>query len=191
MIRALLTFLICLILPLESWGEIYRSVDKQGRTVYSDAPKPGASVIELPPLSTIPLPAPPKKPEVSEPQPADQVVRPYSTLTIAMPGDEETIHDNSGSLEVGLTLSPPLQTEHGHRIKVFLDGEALSETWGETHFSLADLIPRGTHTLQVAVVDRSGQPVVTSAMVTFYMWRASARFPGRGAPQPPFPQPDH
>lgn len=103
---------------------------------------------------------------------------PYTTLFIAQPGNDETIHDNSGTLEVALTLSPSLQTEQDHRIKIFLDGEALPQTQATTTFSLTD-IDRGAHTLQVAVVDRSGQPLITSAPATFYMWRASALFSPR------------
>lgn len=108
---------------------------------------------------------------------------PYTTLFIAQPVNDETIHDNSGTLEVALTLSPSLQTEQDHRIKIFLDGEALSQAQTTTTFSLTE-IDRGGHTLQVAVVDRSGQLLITSAPATFYMWRASALFPPRQAPKP-------
>lgn len=170
--RALVLFLFCLVLPLESWGQIYRWVDEQGRTVYSDIPKPGAEVVDLPPLPAFSPPAP-AKPE--KPQPAEQAAQPYTALAIAQPGEEEMVHDNSGTLGVALTLSPPLRIEQDHRIKVFLDGEALPATQTAMNFSLTD-IDRGAHILQVAVVDRSGQPLITSAPITFYMWRASALF---------------
>lgn len=171
--RLLLAFFICLILPLEAWGQIYRWVDEQGKTVYSDTPKPGAEIVDLPPLPTFSPPAPGKAAEPR--QPDEPAAHPYTALTIAQPGNDETIHDNSGTLAVALTLSPALQTEQDHRIKIFLDGEALPNTQAATHFSLTE-IERGGHTLQVAVVDRSGQLLITSAPTTFYMWRASALF---------------
>lgn len=177
MMRLLLTFFIYLILPLEAWGQIYRWVDEQGRTVYSDISKPGAEIVDLPPLPAFTPPPAPGKPAETR-QPAEQAAHPYTALAINQPSNDETIHDNSGTLGVTLTLSPPLQTEQDHRIKIFLDGEALPNTQTTTHFSLAE-IDRGGHTLQAAVVDRSGQLLITSAPTTFYMWRASALFSPR------------
>lgn len=174
--RALALLLLCLVLPLEAWGQIYRWVDEQGRTVYSDIPKPGAEVVDLPPLPVFSPPAPGNAPE--QPRPAEQAAQPYTALAIAQPGEEETIHDNSGTLGVALTLSPPLQTEQDHRIRIFLDGEALPATQTAMYFFLTE-IDRGAHILQVVVVDRSGQPLITSAPTTFYMWRASALFTPR------------
>ncbi|MGE5027370.1 MAG: DUF4124 domain-containing protein [Betaproteobacteria bacterium] len=171
MMRLLFAFLVCLVLPLEAWGQIYRWVDEQGRTVYSDIPKPGAERVELPPLPAFSPPAQSKPAE----KPAEPAARAYTVLAIDQPDNEETIHDNNGMLGVALTLAPPLQTGRDHRIRIFLDGEALPDTQTSTHFSLTE-INRGGHTLQAAVVDRSGQPLITSAPVTFYMWRASAKF---------------
>lgn len=99
----------------------------------------------------------------------------YTAIEIARPEAEETIHDNAGTVEVALSLSPPLQAEFGHRVKVFLDGVALPETRTESGFTLTE-IDRGAHTLQAAVVDSAGHALITSAPVTFYMWRASALF---------------
>lgn len=99
----------------------------------------------------------------------------YTAISIARPEAEETIHDNAGTVEVALSLSPPLQAEFGHRVKVFLDGVALPETRTESGFTLTE-IDRGAHTLQAAVVDSAGHALITSAPVTFYMWRASALF---------------
>ena len=184
MTRQLILFLLCLALPLESWGEIYRWVDEQGKTVYSDIPKPGAEVVDLPPLPAFSPPAPGKTSETPQPQPTEQAALPYTALAIVKPAGDETIHDNSGTLTVELRVSPSLQTEHGHRIKVFLDGNTLPETYSSTGFSLAD-IDRGPHNLQTAVVDQSGQTLITSTQITFYMWRASVLSPSRRTPTAP------
>ncbi len=106
---------------------------------------------------------------------------PYTEIAIIQPGDDETIHDNNGTLEVALTLSPALQD--GHKIKLFLDGEARPGIRPSTHFSLTN-IDRGTHSLQAAVIDRSGRTLIVSAPVAFHMWRASVLFPSRQKPKP-------
>ncbi|MDD5329962.1 MAG: hypothetical protein PHX38_08160 [Sulfuricella sp.] len=107
--------------------------------------------------------------------------KPYVKIAIVQPGEDVTIHDNNGTLEVALALSPALQ--QGHRISLVLDGGIQPQTRGSTHFSLTK-IDRGTHTLQAAVADHSGRALVASDAVTFHMWKASALFPARQKPVP-------
>lgn len=98
----------------------------------------------------------------------------YTSLVITQPAAEETIHDNTGTLAVELALSPALQIEQGHRIKLLLDGTAMPVT-GTTSLTLTE-IDRGAHSLQAAVEDQSGAVLIVSEPVSFYMWRASALF---------------
>lgn len=98
----------------------------------------------------------------------------YTSLVITQPAAEETIHDNTGTLAVELALSPALQIEQGHRIKLLLDGTVMPVT-GTTSLTLTE-IDRGAHTLQAAVEDQSGAVLIVSEPVSFYMWRASALF---------------
>jgi hypothetical protein len=98
----------------------------------------------------------------------------YTSLVITQPAAEETIHDNTGTLAVELALTPALQTEQGHRIKLLLDGTAMPVA-GTSSLTLAE-IDRGAHTLQAAVEDQSGVILIMSEPVSFYMWRASALF---------------
>lgn len=187
--RTLALLLFCLVLPLESWGEIYRWVDEQGSTVYSDVPKPGAKVVDLPPLPAFSPPAPGKPSETR--QPAEQAAHPYTVLAIVKPAANETIHDSdTGTLQVEINLSPNLQTGHGHRIKVFLDGASLPQTYSSTGFSLPD-IDRGPHSLQVEVVDQSGQALIASRPVAFHMWQGSLQLPPRYDTNPPLPKPSY
>lgn len=110
-------------------------------------------------------------------------LEPYTAISIVHPASEAIIHNNDGTLEVALSVAPALQIEGKHRIRIHLDGIDLPETRLTTQFSLTN-IERGTHTLQAAVVDQSGRALITSAPVTFHMWRASARFPSRQKPAP-------
>ena len=98
----------------------------------------------------------------------------YTSLAITHPAAEETIHDNTGTLTVELALTPALQTEQGHRIKLLLDGTAMPVS-GTTSLTFME-IDRGAHTLQAAVENPSGEILIVSEPVSFYMWRASALF---------------
>lgn len=110
-------------------------------------------------------------------------LEPYTAISIVQPGDNATVHNNQGTLEVSLAVSPALQIERDHRIRMFLDGKIVAEARPTAQFSLID-IERGTHTLQAAVIDKSGRPLMTSEPITFHMWQASALFPARQKPVP-------
>lgn len=106
----------------------------------------------------------------------------YDELSIVRPGREEVVHDNAGHVEVELQLAPPLEVKAGHRIRVSLDGVSASEPQQGVQFAL-DGVERGAHTLQAEVIDEKGAALITSAPVTFYLWRASVLFPGRQPPK--------
>lgn len=108
-------------------------------------------------------------------------------IEILSPQHEETIHDNEGNVEV--TVRAELGRDQ--RIRVLMDGvpaapESESRTIPITH------VERGEHTLKAQVVNERGHVVAESKPVTFYMWQASALFPGRQPPpsvEPPPPPP--
>ncbi len=111
-------------------------------------------------------------PTVAEPR--------YGTLRLVRPAPAETIHDNSGTVPVEVTLQPALRAEAGHRFRVLLDNALQPGAWATTRFSLPQ-VDRGAHTLQVIVTDRGGDELARSAPVEFHMWQASRLFPGRRA----------
>lgn len=102
----------------------------------------------------------------------------YTAVSIVAPANEETVHDNTGSVPVQVSIEPPLQLRHGHRLRITLDGQPVATLQSNTH-TLTN-VDRGTHVLGVAVIDGEGRELITSTSVTFHMWRASALFP-RGA----------
>lgn len=101
----------------------------------------------------------------------------YRSLGITQPENEATIHDNDGRLDVAVALTPPLDVAAGDRLQLTLDGAVAVDGAGAS-FNLADM-PRGAHTIEVAVRDRAGHILLRGAPVTVYMWRASRLFPNR------------
>lgn len=103
--------------------------------------------------------------------------RAYDALRIAVPADEETVHDNNGDVRVIVRVSPPLDAQAGDRIVLLLDGHPAA-SGRTTRYELED-VDRGTHNLQAQVAAADGSVLEASPVVTFYMWRASRLFPNR------------
>ncbi len=98
--------------------------------------------------------------------------------TIVQPRADETIHDNSGHVNVAVSIDGGRELAAGERLRLVLDGMPA----GRDRRSLAtglDGVARGTHSLKALVVDRSGNVVASSDPVTFHMWQASRLFPNR------------
>lgn len=158
---------------------VYESRDKAG-PVFSDSPSAGARELVLPPLAA---PAPPPPPASSSALPAPPVVEPYTALNIVAPDNGGTIHSNTGQFTVQVSIQPDLQSQRGDALAISLDGTVLPTTRSVLQF---DITPSewqaaagddAEHQLAVAVVDRSGAVLMTSAPVRFYVHRASVATP--------------
>jgi hypothetical protein len=105
--------------------------------------------------------------------------QPGLAVTIVSPANEETVHDNTGRLTVALTVEDGGALAQGRAaLRVLLDGAPFGAEQRGRSFGLEG-IERGTHTLQIELVDRDGKTLAASAPVTFHMWQASALFPAR------------
>jgi len=63
-------------------------------------------------------------------------------------------------------------------IQALIDGQPYSPRQRPSSFTLKG-VERGEHSLQVRLVDSAGKVIASSDAVKFYMWQASALFPGR------------
>ena len=171
-----LIFCGCLIPALAS-AAIYKWVDSNGNVVFSDQPHPGAKKVELPPISTFsdggaaqktattPSSGTKKKPAAV-----------YDHFVIVKPTPEETLWNNTGTVDVQFGLSPGLQG--GDKIILALDGKPQGQGIRSTQFVLKNL-DRGTHVLSASIVNGEGRTQITAPSVTFYLHKASALFPNR------------
>jgi hypothetical protein len=105
----------------------------------------------------------------------------YDSLTIVSPANEATIHDNGGRINIDAAISPPLRVDSGDRFVFIVDGVPMPPL-RKNSLSLEEM-SRGGHTLQVQVVDETGNALITSAPRTVYLWQASALAPS-GSQQP-------
>lgn len=178
--------LICLLLALwlatPALAAVYKTVRPDGSVVYSDQPpRDEAEPHRLPPLQMIPSEslapaAPPQERNNSKnntPAPAEL----YRSLAITQPQADGTVRDSSGQVVVQIALDPPLVTETGDQLTIYLDGQPVAQGT-DTAYTL-DNVDRGTHTVEASVGSGPGRILIRSPAVTFHVQRTSVNAPMR------------
>ena len=155
-----------------AFAQAYRWVDENGIVHFSDRPMPGAERIELPSSnSSNSARRPTSRPAArsataAEEEPAeDDGPFAYESIEVASPVAEETLWNIGGILNASVDLQPALQP--GHQIRVFFDGEERM-TVQSTSFQI-DEVWRGSHNLQVEVLDQAGNAMIRSYPNRFYV----------------------
>lgn len=156
---------------------IYRSVDDQGNTVFSDQPEPGSQPLKLPPVPTYSAPKlPPITPAQTSTEKDDKSA--YTTFTVLAPGKDQAFWDNAGNVSVRLSIQPELKTGRGHRVQFYLDGKPQGQA-GTTLDTVIQNVDRGQHQVYAVVLDASGKEVIRTPSVRFQLHRQSVNFPNR------------
>ena len=147
-------------------GEVYESRDAQGNVIFSDKASESAKAVKLPPTNTMPEVAAPSRPAA----PPAGAAGSY-TLAIVAPVEGQTVFSATGSLDVSVSVTPALQSEHS--LRLLLDG-APAGIPQQGSLTLEGLSP-GPHTLQAQVVNDSGEIVQGTGPVTVQMQRSQGR----------------
>jgi hypothetical protein len=183
--RTLTLALAALLLsPLAVSQEIYRWVDKNGVVHYSDQPSaPDAELMDLQAFGG--QAEEPRAPAtyVRETPPAEPAPG-YRSLTITRPAMDEAFFGTDATVAVELELDAELRA--GHELAIYLDGRRVPSN------GLSAELPgvtRGTHFLRAAVLDASGNVLISSPQVAFHVRQASIATPPTGPAQRPQPQP--
>jgi uncharacterized protein DUF4124 len=179
--RAPVFTLMCIaVAAAASAAPIYKWVDENGVTHYSDQPHPGAQKIQLQAVQTYKAPAAQRTPAYAtrNAAPAGPI---YSTCAVTRPTNEE-VFLNTQTVPASVHVEPGLRA--GDRATVLLDGAPIpSAILLETEFQLHSVV-RGAHSLSLKVEDSSGAVVCQSASVTF-----NVRQPSVLAPNSPLTRP--
>jgi Domain of unknown function (DUF4124) len=147
-------------------------VDADGTVHYSDRPVPGARQVELSGaqgFGTARTTAPRATGEA-----ASTSAAPYQRIEILSPADQETLWNIGSVLPVQVSFQPALQP--GHRYDISLDGQRRNVNTVSSRITLPDVF-RGTHTLQVVVLDASGSELRRSETRTFFVQQTSTQNP--------------
>lgn len=173
----LMTALFAILACQSSTAEIYKTVDDDGKVIFSDSPKgKSAKPVDLPPVNTQPATritiklSPPKDDEKEEESESGD----YS-ITMTAPGNETTVTMGQLTLASQVSLTPALQDDH--RIQFYLDGDKRGVASKASSYVYKDLF-RGTHTIHAAVVDKKGKVLTQSKAITIYVHRPRVQGPG-------------
>jgi hypothetical protein len=176
-VHRLAALALCLMaLPLAAQN-IYKTVDENGNTVFTDQrPSEDAEPLQLRELTVV------EPVEIGDPQALTQNATPPPDVSIPVriisPSVEETIWNTAFRLDVSVEVGAPLPS--GARLAYLIDGTQRALT-REQSVSIEE-VWRGEHQLQVELRAEDGRVLGSSAPVRFFMQQASAlnRPRGRG-----------
>lgn len=160
---------------------LYKWVDENGVTHYSDRPEPGAEKVRIAAAQTYQgsttsasqsRPLPPAKAAVDQS---------YTRLEITNPENGAVLYNTGGRVEVGAALEPDLA--NGHQLWFLVDGKP---TPGSPNGTATLEVARGEHTLAAQVTKADGEEMITSAPITFFVHQTSVAQPPQG---PALPKP--
>ena len=171
--RALLFTLMCIAASAAaSAATVYKWVDENGVTHYSDQPHPGAQKIQVQAVQTYKAPA--QRAPVLLPRSSAPAAPVYSACVVSRPTSEE-VFLNTQTVPASVHVEPGLRA--GDRVAVLLDGAPVpSNIPVDSEFMLTSVY-RGAHSLVVKVEDSTGAVVCQSPSVTFNVRQASVLAP--------------
>ena len=166
--RAILVFLLTTGFALAQTN-VYKSVGPDGTVTFTDQPRPGAEKLEIrEPKTVAPSAGATRALEGARGTPEEASAEAaYTEFAIVSPTDDQAIRANNGNVSVSMSLAPSLHADHA--IVVSVNGQKIGKG-SSTSLQLQNL-PRGTHTVQAAVVDNKGQEVIRTGNVTFHVLR--------------------
>lgn len=163
--NGLLITLVALLSTSIYAGQIYKTTDENGNTVFTDSPQEGqhSEQVKLKPLTTITQPPVEPLPKSTSKQPDEDQAFAYNSLRILTPEAGETIR-NTPVFEVVAGIDPNMLPRHSAVLLV--DGQPFAKQQNNLTFVLSD-IDRGTHTLEVQVLDADGKLQISHSIEIF------------------------
>jgi hypothetical protein len=146
-------------------AQIYKSVDKNGHTTYTDTPPPNtnAKPVELKSLNTTPA----VNPGTVYSSPVPEIGPEDYALNLTAPENGKTLMPDERSLTISVNLNRPLQNDDLLAYK--LDGQVIAKTTDSTYTLVEP--PRGEHSVSVTVIDLDGQELAQSEAITVVVMR--------------------
>lgn len=168
---AMRLFILLLILVTGNLSaEIFKTLNPDGSTSYSDVETPGSETIIPPKLTTAPAVKVTKKiaPKVDETEKS----KPYTSFSIASPKDQAIIIDNSGNVDITIAIEPALQKKFSHSLSILHNGKSI-EVGQTTLTAQAKGLDRGAHTFTAQILDKDKKILKTSESITVHIKRHS------------------
>lgn len=168
----LFTTLLYLFSPLTSAAEmkIYHWVDEDGKIHFSDTAVPGTEEIQVKKNNLLPT---------TENEKADSIASKLSlneddeakviyTATITTPEDDKPLRNNEGVIDIHVATEP--EKENNQKLQLYLDGKKLGSPQISSSIRALN-IDRGTHQVQVELLDEDGKVLAKTQIVTVHLQR--------------------
>ena len=151
---------------------IYKTYDKNGNVVFSDAPSSDAQEVEDKPVMVVPaLPKAVIDKKIQSTTNNKAVTEPTSyKVTIANIKANDTLRKTDPALVATIQLEPPLWKEH--HLSVLLDGQKIGQDNFSPKIDPVNL-ERGQHRLEVNVLNKNKKSVATE-VIDFFIQQPSA-----------------
>jgi hypothetical protein len=187
--RTVLFLLAFLAIPAFAAQVVWKWVDGDGVTHYSDRPVPGATRMEISggggERSATSAPTPSFS--SGSPQKEAQEGPTYRNFEIWKPADGESFINSGGVVPVNIRVEPELQA--GHELNLYLDGRLVEGFEpSATSYELKE-VPRGSHRLIAVINDQRRARVQETAPVAFVVRQESIANPPVGPALRPPPKP--
>ncbi len=150
---------------------VYKSVNKEGVVEYSDQPTKGAEEITVKKPQNITLPKGADVFKTSESNQSTGSNNTYQSIVITQPAHDSAFNSGSGQVSISSETTPSLI--NGHSIQLVVDGASYNSNKSGS-FSLSN-VDRGTHQVQVNVIDEAGNTLISSDITTFTLHRTNAQ----------------
>lgn len=154
------------------YADIYKSVNNEGVIEYSDQPREGSEKIKVKNPQSITLP---KGADVFTSGNTDTDSNTdsgaaYQSVKITQPANDSSFSSGNGLVSISSETTPALQA--GHSIQLVMDGTPYNSNQSGS-FGLSN-VDRGTHQLQVNVINGAGETLISSDVTTFTLHRPQA-----------------
>lgn len=149
-------------------AEIYVKEDQAGNKIFTDSPSENAKKLELEELPVLNFPA--VNADTAPTEKSQTKSSGYEKLVISSPRNDEAIRQNEGKINVQFLLQPKLKQKH--QLKLYLDGQEAAASAQGNQFNLTN-IDRGTHTIQIKIIDPKKRVIQSSNTVKVHLHRFS------------------
>lgn len=156
---SLLVTLLLMVSTLCLATDVYKTVDEQGRVIYTDKPTgTNSELVKIPEPIVVPEVIP--KPRIEAPkEPA-----PPTSYNVTMTHPTPEMHINPGTFHLPIQVNTNPSVHPLHRLVVLDNGQPIDGM-------MIEYIVRGTHTIQAQVLDQRGKVLGSSEVVTVYVHR--------------------
>lgn len=164
---------LCSSISVLAETKIYHWVDEQGKSHFSDSAAPGTEEIQVNHQNLLPNnpAAKPKKEDqlaVINEQAQKMAIEYHASIT--SPIDDQPLRSNDGTINIQVAITP--DKKNNQTLQLFLDGKALGKPQLSPTIS-AKNIDRGTHQVEVHLLDENGKLLTKTQIVTVHLQRAT------------------